>query len=136
MWRAIALLAALPAQAESLVATRPIPARALITAADVTLVEADIPGALTDPAAAVGREARVALFPGRPLRGADLALPALVERNQPVLLVYRQGGLVITAEGRALGRAAEGEVLRALNLASRNTVSGRVASDGSLTVVP
>lgn len=136
MLRALLLsLVALPAAAETLVATRTIPSRTVLAPSDVALVAGVVPGALADPASAVGREARVALYAGRPIRGADLTAPALVERNAPVTLVYRHGTLVITAEGRALDRAAAGEVLRAMNLASRGTVSGIVRADGTVMVM-
>ena len=128
------LLLTAPALAESLVATRTIRAQSVIAAEDVALVEAALPGALADPALAVGLEARVAIHAGRPVRAKDLAAPALVERNQLVRLFFLSGGLAIVTEGRALARGAEGEVIRALNLASRTTVSGRVGPDGAVYV--
>ena len=128
------LLLTAPALAESLVATRTIRAQSVIAAEDVALVEAALPGALADPGLAIGLEARVAIHAGRPVRAKDLAAPALVERNQLVKLFFLSGGLAIATEGRALARGAEGEVIRALNLASRTTVSGRVGPDGALYV--
>ncbi|WP_374645026.1 flagellar basal body P-ring formation chaperone FlgA [Tabrizicola sp.] len=128
------LLFTAPALAESLVATRTIRAQSVIAAEDVALVEAALPGALADPGLAVGLEARVAIHAGRPVRAKDLAAPALVERNQLVRLFFLSGGLAIATEGRALARGAEGEVIRALNLASRTTVSGRVGPDGAVYV--
>ncbi len=136
MWRLCLLLLSGPAMADALVATRMIKAQSLIGPEDVTLVEAEIPGALTDPAAAAGMETRVAIYPGRPVLAADLDPPALVERNQVVALVYRNGALTIHAEGRALARARAGEALRVMNIGSRATVTGRVAVDGRVTVGP
>lgn len=132
-WLALALIPA-PALADAVVTTRPVPARTVLTSADVTVVDADIPDALRDAGAAIGQETRVALFAGRPLRAADLSAPARVDRNQIVPLHYRQGTLAIVTEGRALGRGAEGEVISVMNLASRSTVQGRVAADGSVIV--
>lgn len=120
----------------SLVATRMIRAQSVLSAEDVTRVEADIPGALTDAADAVGQEARVTLYPGRPVRPGDLGPPALVDRNATVALAYRSGGLVIMAEGRALERAAVGDRLRVMNLASRSTVVGRLGPDGIVELGP
>jgi flagella basal body P-ring formation protein FlgA len=130
------LVIAGPAMADSLVATRVIPARAVIVAEDVTLVAAEIPGALTLTEAALGLEARVTLYPGRAVRAEDVAVPALVERNGLVTLEYRAGGLTIRAEGRALARAATGEALRVMNLASRTTVTGQLGPDGVVRVDP
>lgn len=125
---------AAPASAESVVATRTIRAKTLIGPEDVTLVSAELPGALTDPAFALGQEARVSIYAGKPLRPEDFGPPSLVERNQLVTLVYVSGGLAISAEGRALGRGAEGEKLRVMNLQSRNTVTGRIGPDGAVYV--
>jgi flagella basal body P-ring formation protein FlgA len=132
----VLLLLALPtaATAESLVAARTIPAGTVLAQEDVMLVDAEIPGALTEAAPALGQQARIAIYAGRPVRAADVAAPALIERNARVVLLYRSGGLTITAEGRALDKAAEGEAARALNLSSKSTVSGLVLADGTILV--
>jgi flagella basal body P-ring formation protein FlgA len=93
-----------------------------------------VPGAVADPAEIVGLEARVALYPGRPIRPGDVGLPAVVERNQVVPLIFQRGTLLITAEGRALDRAGPGDVIRVMNVASRTTVSARVGADGAAYV--
>lgn len=130
----LALLIAQPVAAESLVATRTIRAQSVIAPDDLTLVDAKVPDALTDPAQAVGQQARITIYAGRPLRLADLGPASVVDRNQVVPLVYLAGGLAITTEGRALARGAEGDVIRVINLGSRTTVSGRVGPDGTVYV--
>lgn len=136
MWRFALILLPLPALADSLVATRMIRAQKVITAEDLALVAADLPGALADPAAAIGQEARVAIYPGRGIRASDLGRAAVVERNQIVALAYRTGALTILAEGRALDRGGPGDIIEVLNLASRNKVTGQIADDGSVIVGP
>lgn len=123
-----------PASAESLVATRTIRANTLVGPEDLTLVSAELPGALNDPTQAVGLEARVAIYAGKPVRPGDLGPPTLIERNQLVTLVYVSGGLAISTEGRALARGSEGDEVRVMNLGSRNTVTGRVGPDGAVYV--
>lgn len=130
----LALLGAQPALAQTLVPARTIPAQGLIAPEDVMLSGAAVPGALSDPAQAVGLEARVALYPGRPIRPGDVGPPALVERNQVVALLFQSGALTISVEGRALDRAGAGEVIRVMNLASRSTVTARVGADGAAYV--
>lgn len=135
MLRVLLLVAlAAPVSAESLVATRTIRAKTLISPEDLTLVNAELPGALTDPALAVGLEARVSIYAGKPVRLGDLGPPTLVERNQLVTLVYVSGGLAISTEGRALARGADGDQIRVMNLGSRNTVTGRIGPDGAVYV--
>lgn len=134
MWRLLLILLATPTLADSVVATRTIRAQTVIGPQDVTVVDAALPGALTDTAAALGLEARVAIYAGRPVRLADLGSPTLVQRNQVVPLVYLAGSLAISTEGRALARGGEGEVIRVINLGSRTTVTGRVGPDGAVYV--
>jgi flagella basal body P-ring formation protein FlgA len=132
---ALALLAA-PVTAEIVVPTRTIPPQAVIGPEDLALSDATVPGAIADPAQAIGLEARVALYPGRPIRPQDLGLPAVVERNAIVPLIFQRGTLLITAEGRALDRAGPGELIRVMNTASRATITARVGADGAAYVSP
>jgi len=129
-----AALCAPPAWAEYLIPLRTIRAKAIVNAEDLALKKGEIPGALSDPADVIGQEARVALYAGRPLRAGDIGPPAIIERNDLVTLIFRQGGLTIAAEGRSLGRGSAGEAVRVMNLSSRTTVTGRVAEDGSVEV--
>ncbi|MBA3910413.1 MAG: flagella basal body P-ring formation protein FlgA [Rhodobacter sp.] len=133
-WLLALLLSAQPALSESVVAIRTIRAQTVLGPEDLTMVDASLPGALTDLAGAIGQEARVAIYAGRPVRLADLRSPTLVQRNQVVPLIYASGGLAISTEGRALARGSEGEVIRVINLASRATVSGRIGPDGAVYV--
>lgn len=122
------------ARADSLVATHTIRAQSVVEADDFAVVDADIPGALSDPAAAIGLEAKVTIYAGRPITAADVGAAALVERNQTVSLVYRAGGLSILTEGRALSRGGAGDVIKVMNLSSHTTVSGTIRLDGSVSV--
>ncbi len=121
-------------QAETLVATRLIRATEVIGSGDVMLHEAHVPGAATRAEQVVGLEARVAIYPGRPVRLSDLGPAAVIERNETVRMVYRQGRLMILSEGRALERAGLGDSLSVMNLASRQTVQGVVNSTGLVEV--
>jgi len=129
-WLLALFLLVAPASAETLVAAGPIRAMSLIGPSDLVLVEGDTPGALADPAEAVGMEARVNLYPGRPIRAADLQPPAVIERNDIITLQFNHGGLLIVTEGRAMDRAGVGERIRVINLSSRTTVTATVVSSG------
>ena len=97
---------------------------------DVVLNSRDIPGGVSDMNDIIGMEARVALFAGRPIRPGDIGFPAVVERNQLIPLLYEQNGLLITTEGRALGRAGPGDRIRVMNISSRSTVTAQIGADG------
>ena len=124
------------AGAESVTALVPIRPMTVISAEHLALSETGHPGAFSDPSTLVGLEARVTLYPGRPILLGDVGPPALVERNQIVTLVYARGALTITTDGRALDRGAAGEWVRVMNVGSRTTVRGRITRSGDVLVSP
>ena len=123
-----------PSFAETVIAARTIRSFSILTAADLTSIADDHAGAVTRIEDAIGMEARVVLYAGRPVSVNDIGPPALVERNQIITLIYRRSGLTIATEARARGRAGVGDRLRVMNLSSRNTVTGTVQEDGTVTV--
>jgi flagella basal body P-ring formation protein FlgA len=122
------------ARAEAVVAAETIRAGSTITPDMLSLADVAAPGAIDDMRDAIGLEARVNLYQGRPIRPQDLGMPTVVERNERVSLVYEMGGLRITAEGRALDRAGAGEPVRVMNMASRSTVMGVAVQAGVVEV--
>ncbi|TCS66405.1 flagellar basal body P-ring formation chaperone FlgA [Primorskyibacter sedentarius] len=127
-------LIAAPVFAETLVAARTIRAQSLLSEQDLVISDATIPGTLALVEDAVGQEARVTIYAGRPLRMGDVGPPAIVDRNDIVTLVFEQGGLVITSDGRSLGRGGEGDRIRVMNLSSRTSVFGQIDSQGQVVV--
>ncbi|MEP2029504.1 MAG: flagellar basal body P-ring formation chaperone FlgA [Paracoccaceae bacterium] len=121
--------------AEIAVPIRTIRANAVITAKDLEVRSANVPGTFEHPRDLVGQEARVALYAGRPIRLDDIGPPAIVNRNQIVSLFFSQGGLRISTEGRALARGGIGDRIRVMNLASRTTLFGQIQSDGSVQIL-
>jgi flagella basal body P-ring formation protein FlgA len=132
----VALLAAGAVLAEQVQPVRAIRSKTVLQPEDLTVVEGSAPGAIESLEEAVGLEAKVALYPGRPILPGQLGAPALVERNAMVRMRYVDGPLSIVTDGRALDRAAAGEPVRVMNLVSRQTVTGTVAADGSIEVGP
>lgn len=124
------------ANAETLVAARTLPAQTIIGPEDLLSRDIIVPGAVEDPGELIGMETRVALYAGRPIRPGDVGLPAIVERNQIVVIIYTAGGIHITTEGRALERAGPGDLIRVMNLSSRNTITARIGIDGAAYVSP
>jgi flagellar basal body P-ring formation protein FlgA len=120
--------------AEMLVPVRTIRAKEIIEENDVTWKPIKMDGVISDLDEIVGQEARIALYAGRPIRRGDVGPPAIVDRNDIVVLAYSKGGLQIIVEGRSLARGAVGETIRVMNIASRATISGRIQPDGSIEV--
>ena len=130
----ISIVAMSPAAADTVVAVRTIPAQTVISADDVT-ISGEVTGeALRQVQSIIGMETRVALFAGRPIRTNDISQPAVVERNQIIPLLFERAGLVISTDGRALGRAVPGDIIRVMNIGSRMTVSARIGQDGTAYV--
>lgn len=130
----IAALAAGPVAADTVVALRTLRAQSVISEGDVGLEPGNVSGAAETLDEVIGREARVALYKDRPVLVGDTTAPALVDRNQIVPFLFVAGPLVIAAEGRALERGGEGDLIRIMNTASRTTVTGMVMADGSVAV--
>ena len=83
---------------------------------------------------AVGMQARRQLRTGQALKAADLAKPDLVQRDQPVTLIYEATGLYLTVRGKALDGGTEGDVVNVLNLQSKRTVTGTVIGRGQVAI--
>ncbi|WP_174235074.1 flagellar basal body P-ring formation chaperone FlgA [Ruegeria sp. EL01] len=130
----LALAMPLTAHADMVVSTRTIRAKEIISSADLDVKATDVAGAIANPQDLIGQEARVALYPGRPIRDGDVGPPAIVDRNDLVVLVFDRRPLSITAECRALGRGAVGDRIRVMNLSSRTTVTGHIRPDGQIEV--
>jgi flagellar basal body P-ring formation protein FlgA len=122
------------ALAQMVVPTRVIRSQSLISAADLSVLAENRPGTFRDMDSVVGKEARVALYPGRPIRSGDVGEPAVVERNQIVRMNFVFGPLVISTEGRVLDRGGVGDRVRVMNLTSRVVVFGRVTLQREIEV--
>lgn len=122
------------ALAQSVVPLRAIRSGSIIGAEDVTSIKDEFAGTYKLIDAVIGKEARVTLYPGRPIHLANIGPPALLERNQIVKMTFQMGGLTISAEGRVLDRAGAGDRVRVMNMTSRQTVIGTVKDNGTIKV--
>lgn len=128
------LLLATVANADSVVAARTIRAHTIIEATDVRLAGEHYPAAATALEDVIGLESRTTIYAGKPVSVDQIARPAMIERNQAVVLIFRGSAISITTEGRALGRGAAGEMVKVMNSQSKTTVTGTIQSDGSVVV--
>lgn len=119
---AAAAVAAGPASAEWLTPEHPLRPGMIVEAHHLSLRDGPTPpGAFDRVEDVVGRETRVTLFPGRPIRAGDLGAPTVVERNDVISVSVRIGALSLATEGRALGAGGLGERIQVMNLDSRQT---------------
>ncbi len=133
---AVLIFVAGPLWSDSVVPTRTIRANAIIGEGDVIIRSGAQSAGFARVADVVGQEARVALYPGRPIGIDDIGPPAVVTRNQLVRVSFQSAGVHIVTEGRALERGAVGDLVRVMNLTSRATVFGQILADGSIQVTP
>lgn len=88
-----------------------------------------------EPQAAIGMAARHPLKAGQTVRRGDLTRPELVQRNEPVIIMFEQPGLVLSLRGKALDSGAEGDTVNVVNLQSKRTLQGIVTGPGRVAVV-
>lgn len=90
------------------------------------------PGALTDPAMAIGKVMKFGIGKGQLLRQDMLRDPYTVLQGQTVPLVVVGEGFRIRSEGKSLSNAAEGQMASA-RTASGQAVSG-IVKDGCIEI--
>lgn len=69
-----------------------------------------------------------------PIRLRDVTAPQLIARGDEVLLEFNQGGLQLTAKGKAMQNGAEGEVIRVMNLSSNQSLRGEVTGSKQVRI--
>ena len=126
--------------AQALIYTRNIPAGEPLVADDLTWAEVPAAARLTDPLAdpdlAAGRIARRPLHAGAPALARDLVGAKVIHRDDVVAVIFREDGMILSLQGRALGDAAVGEPVQILNLSSKKTVEAVASGPGRAVVGP
>ena len=82
----------------------------------------------------LGMQVRRMLTAGRPVPLQSVMPPIIVARGEQVEIVFKQGGLSLSAKGRAMADAHLGEEVRVVNLSSNKTVSAVARSQGLVEV--
>ena len=126
------------ATVEVLMVARPIERGAVLKDADVMVERrprADVArDVLTERGQAVGLAARATLQPGRPLRGAELMRPEVIQRNDTVTLIYEVPGIKVTVRGKATEAGAEGDTISVLNEQTKRVVQGMVIGPARVVI--
>jgi flagella basal body P-ring formation protein FlgA len=119
-----------PAFAATVTANSTLSRGTMISSGDISV---DVDGAEASQdvlAQYVGKELIRTIYTGTEIRERDVQEPVLVKRNSPVTMIYRVGRLEISTNGRALSEGAMGEIVRVMNMDSRQAVEGRVTALG------
>lgn len=120
------------------VPNRRIAAGELVSRDDVEMksvrAEALAGSVITSAQSVIGKEATRLLSPGQPIREDSLGKPAVVRKNEEVLLLFRKGGLQLTSKGLALGDAAQGQPVRVARPSASRPIEGVAVAEGVVMV--
>jgi flagella basal body P-ring formation protein FlgA len=123
--------------AEYVAAAAPLAQGREIDASELVMVKGDLAGLpngiVTDMAQAVGRSPTVSLPAGTPLRMDNLKSRLVVLQNQTVRVVSGGAGFSVSAEGKALTNASEGQIVK-VRTPSGAILSGTAREGGIVDV--
>jgi flagella basal body P-ring formation protein FlgA len=125
-----------PAKVETSVLAHAVERGTLLSVDDFVVEErtpAQARGTLS-ASAATGKEAARNFVAGAVLRPADVLVPRLVRRGEPVTITVRSGGLAIATGGRALASGGQGELVRVVSLSTNRTLDGIVEGPSAVRV--
>lgn len=120
-----------------LTTARPLAAGTVLDASSIVVRNGDLstlPSSIVmDPAQVIGRTLKSGLGAGQPLRSDQLTAQWAVQQGQSVKMISRGDGFSVSAEGKALTSAMEGQVVQ-VRAASGQTVSGIARAGGIVEV--
>jgi flagella basal body P-ring formation protein FlgA len=123
--------------ADYAISAKPLMQGQVLLPGDVTIRSGDLSqlpaGVITHPNLAFGKTLTMSLPAGSPLRHDILRAQAAVMQNQAVKLVSSGRGFSVSAEGRALSNAEDGQVVQ-VRSPSGSVVSG-IARAGAIVEV-
>lgn len=90
--------------------------------------------AVTDKATLVGQEVKRMLTKGRLIMAQSVMAPRVVARGQRVKINFSDNGMNLTANGKALNDASQGEEVKVVNLSSNLSVFGIAVANGVVEV--
>lgn len=82
----------------------------------------------------VGMSPRRGLQAGRQIATADVITPVMVKKGQLITMILKNKIISLSAQGKALGDGAEGEVVRVLNTTSNQVIEGIVTGPQTVAI--
>jgi flagella basal body P-ring formation protein FlgA len=123
--------------AQYLVAAAPLAQGQVVASQDLIFENGDLTqlpaGVFTDQAQAIGRTVNISMTAGTVLRQEMLKLSPVVQQGQTVMLTSVGSGFSVSAEGQAMGKANEGQIVQ-VKVASGQVVTGIAHNGGQVEV--
>lgn len=123
--------------AQYLVAAAPLAQGQVVTSQDLLFESGDLTqlpaGVFTDQAQAIGRFANISMNAGTVLRQEMLKISPVVQQGQTVKLTSIGNGFSVSAEGKAMSKANEGQIVQ-VKVASGQIVTGIAHNGGQIEV--
>ncbi len=123
--------------AQYLVAAAPLAQGQVVTNQDLLFESGDLTqlpaGVFTDQAQAVGRTVSISMQAGMVLRQEMLKISPVVQQGQTVKLTSTGNGFSVSAEGQAMTKANEGQIVQ-VKVASGQIVTGIARNGGQIEV--
>lgn len=92
------------------------------------------PNAILDPGLLIGQSARRTLLTGAPVQENAIEPPVLVQRGGLVTVTLRAQRMVLTARAKALQAGSLNDVVRVMNMQSKQVIEGVVTGHGEVAV--
>lgn len=121
----------------------PVPTRRMlpdeiVSRQDISLIDLPMQRlgafAIDDAELLVGQQVRRTLVPGRPVPRQSVIPPRIIERGDKVKIVLKHGALALTASGRAMSDAHEGQAIKVVNLSSNKSIDAIATAEGVVEV--
>lgn len=123
--------------AQYLVAAAPLGQGQVVTSQDIIFENGDLTqlpaGVFTDATQAIGRSVNISMNTGTVLRQQMLKVTPVVLQGQTVKLISSGAGFSVSAEGKAMGKANDGQVVQ-VKVASGQLVTGIARTGGQIEV--
>lgn len=124
----------------AVVANRRLQAGDVIGPADVRLTqypEKRLAGPVADDLSQViGQSPRRTIVAGQPLAPADFGPPMMIAKGATVVVVVESPGILLAAQGIALGAGGREDVIQIMNPLSRAVIAARVTGPGRASINP
>jgi len=123
---------------EVLTYTRNLNAGDIIEAEDLAWGEASAApaGAPEDADEIIGKAVKRPLRAGAPVSGRDVAAPLVIKRDDLVQVLFRDGGVSLTLQAKAMGPASAGEPFKLQNVSSKKIIEAVATGPGRAVVGP